>query len=62
MVDETGVDLFHTLPIQATIRPLTVTSGWRAPKKLLVANVQELLGSGRLKVASGLPEAPALQR
>ena len=32
------------------------------PKKLLVTNVQRLLGSGRLKIADGLPEARTLQR
>jgi hypothetical protein len=29
---------------------------WWVPKKLLVANVQTLLGAGRLEVAEGLPE------
>jgi hypothetical protein len=32
------------------------------PKKLLVANVRRLIGTGRLKVAEGLPEASALLR
>ena len=77
VVDETGVgrpvvDLLRTLPVKATVRPLTITSGsrarldesgrWRVPKKLLVANVRRLLGTGRLKVADGLPEAAALLR
>jgi hypothetical protein len=77
VVDETGVgrpvvDLLHTLPIKATLRPLTITSGsrarlepngrWRVPKRLLVANVRALLTSGRLKVAAGLAEAAALLR
>ena len=77
VVDETGVgrpvvDLLRTLPIQATVRPLTITSGsrarldergrWRGAKKLLVANVRNLIASGRLKVADGLPEAAALLR
>ncbi len=77
VVDETGVgkpvvDLLRTLPIRATLCPLTITSGsrarldpggrWRVPKKLLVANVQRLLGAGRLKIAGGLPEAAALLR
>jgi hypothetical protein len=77
VVDETGVgrpvvDLLRTLPIKATVRPLTITSGsrarvddsgrWRVPKKLLVANVRALLSSGRRKVAEGLPEAAALLR
>lgn len=77
VVDETGVgkpvvDLLRTRPIRATLRPLTITSGsrarvepsgrWRVPKKLLVANVQRLLGAGRLKIAGGLPEAAAILR
>lgn len=77
VVDDTGVgrpvvDLLRTLPIKATIRPLTITSGsrarldatgrWRVPKKMLVAVVRALLVSGRLKVADGLPEAGALVR
>lgn len=77
VVDETGVgkpvvDLLRTMPLKATLRPLTITSGartrvepsgrWRVPKKLLVANVQRLLGAGRLKIADGLPEAAALLR
>jgi hypothetical protein len=77
VVDETGVgravvDLLRTLPIKATVRPLTITSGsrarlepngrWRVPKKMLVANVRALLASGRLKVADGLPEAGVLLR
>jgi hypothetical protein len=77
VVDETGVgrpvaDLLRTLPLRAALCPLTITSGsrarmelngrWRVPKKLLVANVQRLLGTGRLKVAEGLPEARALLR
>ena len=52
VVDETGlgrpvVDLLRTLPIKATFRPLTITSGsrarldatgrWRVPKRMLVA-------------------------
>ena len=75
MVDETGVgrpvvDLLRTLPIKATVRPLTITSGsrarveangrWRVSKKLLVANV--LLGSGLVKVADGSSDAAALLR
>jgi hypothetical protein len=77
VVDETGVgrpvvDLLRTTPIKATVHPLTITSGsrarvdergrWRVAKKLLVANVQRLLGAGRLKVADGLPEAVFLLR
>ncbi len=77
VVDETGVgkpvvDLLRTLPIRATLRPLTITSGsrariepngrWRVSKKPLVANVQRLLGVGQLKIADGLPEAPTLLR
>jgi hypothetical protein len=77
VVDETGVgrpvvDLLRTLPIRAAVRPLTITSGsrarldehgrWRVAKKLLVANVRSLLGTGRLKVVDGLPEAAVLVR
>jgi hypothetical protein len=77
VVDETGVgrpvvDLLRTQPIKATVCPLTITSGsrarvdeggrWRVAKKLLVANVRSLIGSGRLKVADGLPDAGVLLR
>jgi hypothetical protein len=77
VVDETGVgrpvvDLLRTLPIKATVCPLTITSGtrarvdehgrWRVAKKLLVANVRSLIASGRLKVADGLPDAGVLLR
>lgn len=77
VVDETGVgrpvvDLLRTLPIRATVHPLTITSGsrarvdgngrWRVAKRLLVANVRSLLGAGRLKVADELPEAALLLR
>jgi hypothetical protein len=75
VVDETGVgrpvvDLLRTLPIKATVCPLTITSGsrarwdehgrWRVAKKLLVANVRSLIASGRLKVPDGLPDAGVL--
>ncbi len=76
-VDATGlgrpvVDLLRRSGLCARLLPVTITAGrrprpdgsggWRVPKAELVAVVQRLLGSGRLKVAEGLSEARALLR
>lgn len=76
VVDATGcgrpvVDLFRqaSLPV-AELVALTITAGneahrsgpdgWNVPKRDLVAAALSLLQSQRLKIAKGLPEAPAL--
>lgn len=74
VVDATGVgapvvDLLRQAGLALTA--LTITAGdastiggaaWRVPKRELVSNLQVLFQSGRLKIAEGIPEAPALVR
>jgi hypothetical protein len=43
-------------------RPRGEGGGWRVPKRDLVAVLQVLLQTGRLKIASALPDADTLQR
>jgi hypothetical protein len=77
VVDQTSVgrpvvDLLRRARLKASIIPVTITSGdqasidesgvWSAPKKELVSNLQVLLQSRRLQVASTLPEAATLTR
>ena len=72
-VDQTGVgrpviDMLRKSPIEASIRPITitgghkatpaVTGGWLVPKKELVSVLQVMLQARRIKVAPTLPEAP----
>jgi len=72
VVDGTGVgravvDMFA--PLGRRLVPVTITAGdaatlvdrwWRVPKRELVGVIQVLLQTGRLKIAAGLAEAPAL--
>lgn len=74
VIDKTGVgaavvDGFK----QAGLNPISITihggsnvieepDGFRVPKRDLVAATQTLLQNGRLKIASGLPEAETLKR
>ena len=73
-VDETGVgspvvDLFRQARLQARLEPIHITGGSSAnrergvnyvPKRDLVSIVQVALQTGRLKIASALPEAATL--
>ena len=76
-VDQTGVgrpviDMLQKSPIEAWIRPITitgghkatpaVTGGWLVPKKELVSVLQVMLQARRIKVAPSLPEAATLVR
>jgi hypothetical protein len=74
VVDHTGVgrpvvDLLQAARLAAPLVPVTITGGdavtyegdcWRVPKRNLVATVQVVLQTGRLKIAEGLPEAAML--
>jgi len=67
-------DLFREAPALRGLEfsPITITAGdvpsvdprggWRAPKRSIVAVLQVILQSGRLKVAAGLPAAETLRR
>jgi hypothetical protein len=76
-VDQTGVgravvDTLHTLSLPVTLVPITITSGhkstWQedgsihAAKKDLVAALQVLFASDRLRIARSLAEAPTLEK
>jgi len=76
-VDQTGVgrpviDMLNRSPIDASIRPITITGGHKAspnlggghlvPKKELVSVLQVMLQARRIKVAPTLPEAATLVR
>jgi hypothetical protein len=76
-VDQTGVgrpviDMLTRSPINASIRPITITGGhkatpsetggWLVPKKELVSVLQVMLQGRRIKVAPTLPEAATLVR
>jgi hypothetical protein len=75
-VDGTGVgapvvDLFERAGLRALLRPVIITGGdeeqyaagtHRVPKRNLVGAVQVVLQTGRLKIASALPDAAVLRR
>lgn len=75
-IDQTGVgrpvvDLFKQAQINAHINPILIHGGdhstwengaYRVPKRELVAVVQVLLQTGRLKIASELPDVGVLTR
>ena len=50
------------LPLQVDAAVSRESGGYRVPKRDLVSAAQVLLQSGRLKIASGLPEAETLKR
>lgn len=70
------VDLFRKAKLNCRLIPVTITGGavsqalgstkvdewgyWHVPKKELVGSVQVLLGTGRLEVAPGIPDALTL--
>jgi len=73
-IDQTGVgsavvDIFRQARIDAYLWPIVIHGGaravfdagtWRVPKRELVACVQILLQTGRLKIAADLPELSIL--
>jgi hypothetical protein len=73
-IDGTGVgnavvDLFRQTPINAVLKPVLIHGGdkainedgiWRVPKRELVGCVQVALQTGRLKIASELPDVGIL--
>ena len=75
-IDETGVgtavvELFQRAGLRAMVRPIHITGGatvnkegsiWYIPKRELVGTIQVALQTGRLKIASNLPEASNLVR
>src|SRR5262249_18250847 len=71
-VDATGVgrsvvDLFRSAELLADLRPYTITAGFRpgpgtVPKQDLVAAVQAVLGTRRLKFAAGLALADVIKK
>lgn len=74
VIDQTGVgrpvvDMFRAANMAIEMVAVTITGGhqvtrdgdeWHVPKRDLVSVVQVLIQSGRLKIASGLPEAAIL--
>jgi hypothetical protein len=75
-IDATGVgapvvDMFRAASLRAVLTPIIITGGdavtreggvTRVPKRDLVSAAQVALQTGRLKIASDLPEAQALVR
>jgi hypothetical protein len=73
-IDQTGVgnavvDIFKQAEINATLKPILIHGGdkatneggvWRVPKRELVGATQVALQTGRLKIASELPEVGIL--
>lgn len=73
-IDGTGVgnavvDLFRQTPINAHLKPVLIHGGdraiyedgiWRVPKRELISCVQVALQTGRLKIASELPDVGIL--
>jgi hypothetical protein len=74
VVDATGVgaaivDVIKKRGLGCQVQPITITAGdkavrekgvWRVPKRDLIAELQVLLESKRLRVAGGIPEAEIL--
>jgi hypothetical protein len=74
-IDQTGVgaavvDMFKQGKINADLKPVLIHGGdhaanedgvWRVPKRELVGMTQVVLQTGRLKIASELPEVSILQ-
>ncbi len=75
-IDQTGVgsavvDMFRQAELNADLQPILIHGGdratnedgvWRVPKRELVGVTQVALQTGRLKIASSLPEVSILTR